>query len=133
LAEVQRDRDAEVRAAVPQALDHLGLSPKVEVELLRVALGDVAGDIRTAAVWRAGSLGPAAAPLLPDLLRLLHGLDCEDWFRRCVIRALEAMGPAAAPAREALRAEDSAGRRESEGLVGVAGMSSNANHDPRPR
>lgn len=109
-AKVQRDGDAELRAAVPQALDRLGLSPKVELKLLRVALKDVARDVRTAAVWRAGSLGPAAAPLLPDLLRLLDGLDREDWCRRCVIRALEAMGPAAAPALEALRAEDSATR-----------------------
>jgi HEAT repeat protein len=110
-AEVQRDRDAEVRAAVPWALDHLGLSPKVELELLRVALGDVAEGVRSAAVWRAGSLGPAAAPLLPDLLRILDGLNREDWCWTCVTRALAAMGPAAAPALEALRAEDSAGRR----------------------
>ena len=111
MALVQRDRDAEVRAAVPRALDHLGLSPKVELELLRVALGDVARDVRTAAVWRAGSLGPAAAGLLGDLLRLLDGLDREDWCRRGVIRALEAMGSAAAAALGALRAEDSAGRQ----------------------
>jgi hypothetical protein len=105
-AEVQRDRDAEVRAAVPQALDHLGLAPKVELELLRSALGDVANGVRSAAVWRAGSLGPVAAPLLPDLLRILDGLNREDWCWRCVIRALEAMGSAAAPALEALRAEE---------------------------
>src|SRR5262249_55057770 len=59
LALVQKDHDAEVRAVVPQALEHLGLSPKVELELLRVALRDVAEGVRTAAVWRAGSLGPA--------------------------------------------------------------------------
>ena len=108
LAFVQKD-DPEVRAAVPQALEHLGLSPKVELELLRVALGDVAEGVRTAAVWRAGSLGPAAAPLLGDLLRILDGLEPGDGGRRCVIRALEAMGSAAAPALEALRAEGCAG------------------------
>jgi hypothetical protein len=96
--------------AAEDALDHLGLSPKGERKLLRVALRDVARDVRTAAVWRAGSLGPAAALLLPDLLRLLDGLDREDWCQRCVLRALEAMGPAAAPALEALRAQDSATR-----------------------
>ena len=110
-AEVQKDRDAEVRAAVPGALGQLGLSPKVELKLLRVALGDRAQSVRNAAAWRAGSLGPAAAPLLGDLLRILDGLDREDWGRRCVIRALEAMGSAAAPALEALRAEDRAGGR----------------------
>jgi hypothetical protein len=99
---VQKDRDAEVRA-------HLGLSPKVELELLRVALADVAESVRNAAVWRAGSLGPAAVGLLPDLLRILDGLGPEDWGRRWVIRALEAMGSAAAPALEALQAEDRAG------------------------
>src|SRR5438270_254029 len=91
---VQQDRDAEVRAAVPGALGQLGLSPKVELELLRVALGDVAERVRNAAVWRAASLGPAAAPLLPDLVRHLDGLGPEDWGRRWVIRALEAMGSA---------------------------------------
>jgi uncharacterized protein (TIGR02996 family) len=106
LAEVQSDRDAEVRAAVPGALGHLGLSPKVELKLLRVALQDPATSVRNAAAWRAGSLGPAAAPLLPDLLRMLDGLDPKDWGRSCVIRALEAIGSAAAPALEALRAED---------------------------
>ena len=83
---------------MPRALDHLGLSPKAELKLLRVALGDGAESVRNAAVWRAESLGPAAAPLLPDLLRMLDGLDRGDWVRRCVIRALEAMGSAAAPA-----------------------------------
>ncbi len=107
-AEVQSDRDAEVRAAVPGALGHLGLSAEVERELLRVALGDGARSVRNAAAWRAGSLGPAAAPLLPDLLRMLDGLDPKDWGRSCVIRALEAMGSAAAPALEALSAEDRA-------------------------
>jgi hypothetical protein len=112
LAEVQKDRDAEVRAAVPQALTHLGLSPKVELDLLRVALKDVASGVRSAAVWRAGSLGPAAAPLLPDLLRLLEtGLDREDWCRSLVSRALEAMGSVAAPALDALRASDRAAER----------------------
>jgi uncharacterized protein (TIGR02996 family) len=111
LAELQRDREATVRAAVPRALEHLGLSAKAELELLRVALGDAAEEVRTAAVWRAAALGPAAAPLLPDLLRILDGLDREDWCRRWVIRALEALGAAAAAALEALRAEDSSGRR----------------------
>jgi len=110
-AEVQKDRDAEVRAAVPDALGHLGLSPKVELELLRVALEDGAKSVLNAAAWRAGSLGPAAAPLLPDLLRILDGLGSGDWGRRCVIRALETMGSAAAPALEALRAEGRAGGR----------------------
>jgi hypothetical protein len=111
LAEVQWDRAAKVRAAVPRALEHLGVSPKAELKLLRVALGDAAEEVRTAAVWRAAALGPAAAPLLPDLLRILDGLDREAWCRRWVIRALEALGPAAAPALEALRAEDDSGRR----------------------
>ena len=106
-----RVRDAEVRAAVPGALGQVGLSPKVELKLVRVALGDRAQSVRNAAAWRAGSLGPVAAPLLPDLLRMLDGLDPKDWGRSCVIRALEAMGPAAAPALEALRAEDRAGGR----------------------
>src|SRR5262249_34591916 len=105
LAEVQKDRDAEIRAAVPNALTHLELSPKVEVELLRVALNDAASGVRSAAVWRAGSLGPAAAPLLPDLLRILDGLPRDDWCRSLVSRALQAMGSVAAPALDALRAE----------------------------
>lgn len=108
-AEVQKDRDAEVRAAVPAALSYLGLSPKVELKLLRVALEDRTESVRHAAAWRAGFLGPAALPLLPDLLRILNGLAPGDWGRRCVIRALEAMGSAAAPALEALQAEDRAG------------------------
>jgi uncharacterized protein (TIGR02996 family) len=111
LAGVQMDRDAEVRAAVPDALAHLGLCPKVERELLRVALRDPAARVRTAAAWRARHLGPAAAPLLPELLRMLDGMDPEDWGRRAVIRALEEMGPTAAPALEALRAEDRAAGR----------------------
>jgi uncharacterized protein (TIGR02996 family) len=111
MALVQKDRDAEVRAAVPQALEHLELSPKVELELLRVALEDGATSVRNGAVWRAGSLGPAAAPLLPEFLRILDGLDPGDWGRRCVIRALEALGSAAVPALEALRAEERAGGR----------------------
>jgi uncharacterized protein (TIGR02996 family) len=105
LALVQKDRDAEVRAAVPQALTHLELSPKVELGLLRVALKDTASSVRNAAVWRAGSLGPAAAPLMSDLLRILDGPDREDWCRSLVRRALEAMGSVAAPALDALRAE----------------------------
>ncbi len=108
-AEVQKDRDAEVRAAVPDALRHLGLSPKVELELLRTALEDGADRVRNAAAWRAGSLGPTAIPLLPDLLRILDGRGPGDWGRRCVIRALEEMGSAAAPTLEALRAKDLAG------------------------
>ena len=107
-AEVQKDRDAEVRAAVPDALRHLGLAPKAELELLRAALEDGADSVRNAAAWRAGSLGPAAIPLLPYLLRILDGRGPGDWGRRCVIRALEEMGSAAAPALEALRAEDRA-------------------------
>jgi hypothetical protein len=109
LAEVQQDRDGEVRAAVVDALSYLGLSPEVELGLLRVALADRAESVRSAATWRAGSLGPAAIPLLPDLLRNLEGLDSGDWRRRGVIRALEAMGSAAAPALDALRAEDRGG------------------------
>ncbi len=111
LAEVQKDRDAEVRAAVPHALGHLELSPKVELELLRVALKDPAPGVRSAAVWRAGSLGPAAAGLLPDLLRILDGLDREGWCRTLVSRALQALGPVAAPALEALREADRAPER----------------------
>jgi HEAT repeat protein len=111
LAQVQKDRDAEVRAAVPDALTHLGLSPKVELDLLRVALSDAASGVRSAALWRAGSLGPAAAPLLPDLLRIVDGLDRGDWQRSLVSRALQAMGAVAAPALDALRAEDRAQER----------------------
>ena len=76
-----------------------------------MALGDGAESVRNAGAWRAGPLGPAAAPLLPDLLRILDNLGPKDWGRRGVIRALEAMGTAAAPALEALRAEDRAGGR----------------------
>jgi hypothetical protein len=108
LAKVQKDRDAEVRAAVPQALEHLELSPKVELDLLQVALNDVASGVRSAALWRAGSLGPVAAPLLPDLLRIAEGLERGDWCRSQVSRALQAMGAVAAPALEALQAEDRA-------------------------
>jgi uncharacterized protein (TIGR02996 family) len=108
-AEVQKDCDAEVRAAVPGALSYLGLSRHLELELLRLALEDEAESVRNAAVWRAGFLGSAAIPLLPSLLRLLDGLGPEDWSRRCVIRAVEAMGSAAAPVLESLRAEDLAG------------------------
>jgi hypothetical protein len=111
---VQKDRDAELRAAVPDALGHLGLPPKGELKLLRVALEDGAESVRNAAAWRAGSLGPGAAPLLPDLLRILEGLGRGDWGRTCVIRALEAMGPAATPALEALRAEGRAGAGKGE-------------------
>ncbi len=110
-AEVQKDREAEVRAAVPEALSELGLSPKVELELLRVALQDRAESVRNSAVWRVAALGPTAIGLLPDLLRILDGLGREDWGHRWVIRAVEAMGAAAAPALETLRAEDRAGGR----------------------
>ncbi len=54
---------------------------------------------RASATRRCGeprALGPAAAPLLPDLLRILDGLDREEWSWSCVVRALEAMGSAAA-------------------------------------
>jgi hypothetical protein len=110
-AEVQKDRDAEVRAAVPAALEHLGLSPEGELELLRVALRDEAESVRNAAAYRARSLGPAAIGVLPDLLRSLDGPGSSDWGRGCVIRALEAMGTAAAPALEAARAKNRAGGR----------------------
>ena len=91
-AEAQKEPDAAVRAAVVYALDCLELSPKVELKLLRVALQDEAESVRNAAVWRAASLGPTAAPLLPELLRILDGLDAKDWDRRCAIRAIKSLG-----------------------------------------
>src|SRR5262249_33387262 len=107
----QKDRAPEVRAAVADALRHLGLSPTGEMKLLRVALKD-------------GVRCPQRG-----------GVACrkclEDWDRRCVIRALKAMGPAAAPALDALQAKAGAGRERGEPARIVARRSSRRRYTER--
>jgi uncharacterized protein (TIGR02996 family) len=101
-------REPDVCAGAIEALGELGERgemPDEAPEIVRRLLGladDPQWEVRTTALDALARFGAAAAPAVPDLIRLLQTAD--DDTRAAALRVLLAVGPAAAPALPAVRA-----------------------------
>lgn len=111
LARGLSDEDVQIRRNVALFLAVAGggarmpSEPKLNIQSclteLIGALGDPDSRVRQLAAQAVGTIGPAAAPAVPALLRLLG--DEDEGSRNCACIGLGGIGPAAAAALPALR------------------------------
>ena len=84
------DRSPEVRRRAAHALAHFG---PVAVPALARTINDVTVQVRLAAVWTLGEMGPVAKDAVPALAQALADLNVQ--VRQTAAWALGAFGPAA--------------------------------------
>lgn len=96
LIEATRDSDGTVRYFALDALAKLKLQPDELMDTIRRALADSNKSARMQGCTLARNFGPKAAPVVPELVKLLRHPDYE--LQLPAIRALRAIGPQAEPA-----------------------------------
>lgn len=100
LIEAFADPDASMRHNAMMALDGLDIPLADKLPLAGAALRDAAENVRSTAAQVIAKAGPAAGPLIQDLIGLLG--DANHTARAQAAAALGAIGPAAAAAVPAL-------------------------------
>ena len=95
LMELLNHGDALVRANAATALGVIGPDAAPAVLLLIDALDDLDSEVRVSAAFALGSIGEKAAPLTVPALREVLG-ETDEWVCTAVVRALGAIGKAAA-------------------------------------
>lgn len=96
LIEATRDSDGRVRYFALDALAKLKLQPDELMDTIRRALADSNKSARMQGCTLAESFGPKAAPVVPELVKLLRHPDYE--LQLPAIRALSEIGSKAEPA-----------------------------------
>ncbi len=94
---VAHDPDAHVRSDSCRFLARTKVTPAV-LNALGAALGDPSPEVQVAAATAIGTLGAAAASLVPTLIGHYDASD-SDWVRSTVLSTLAAVDPASARSR----------------------------------